>query len=232
MTQPGDATATQKFDGDNPPVIVNPVAGTGGDTTQVQTVKTTEKTDAYVKVDRWDDESLPEWGVDRMALHHVGSQETETTTTVVTTAEAGSGDGAGNATGDARGLRADVAPGRLAGMFDDGPAEDKDGDGVRDDEQAGKDGAGAEGKDKTKGDGKGDATTLAGGKNAGDVDSDGDGVTDRDEDMIGAAAGASDAAAAAGRKGRNGSRNVRRQEAEQAQAAVGSDEELEKTRLG
>lgn len=231
MTQPGDAAATQKFDGDNPPVIVNAAGGTaGGDT--VQTVKTTETTDAYVKVNRWDDPTLPTWGVDREALHHVGSVETTTTTTVARPAE-GSPEGGG--TSDATsGLRTDAAPGRVADLFGDKDA-DKDGDGVRDDEQAGKDGKtklDADGKEGGKEGKEGKEGAKLAGKDAADADSDGDGVSDRDEDIIGAAAGASDAAAATGRKGRNGSRNVRRQEAEQAQVAVGSDEELEKTKVG
>lgn len=233
MTQ-GSDTATQSFDANNPPTIVGD-AGSGGAGGAVgdgmQSTTTVETTRTSVQFDNWNNPNLPAWGVDRMAVHNVGTERTETTQTALV---AGTTDGGGTRP-DETGVRADAMPARVA----DAPV-DKNGDGeVSDAEREGKDDAEEGAKNGKKLDGTArtltaDAVALADAKDAESdgTDADGDGVSDRDEDLIGAGVGASDAAsAAAGRGGRNGSRSQRREEAEQAYAA-GSDEELEKTKLG
>ncbi len=225
MTRPGDSTATQSFDGNNPPTIVGgggeATAATVGDTTpKVQTVNTSETRAVYGNLNRWEDPTACTFGDDLNERVHVGYAQVETTTTVETRpGDSGAGD---PKPADNTGLRPDAAPGRVAEV-QDGKSGDKDGDGRRDDEKGeeGKDGKGARKADGTLKDSDGAVADAKDGKK----DADGDGLEDDQEDVMGAIA-----AGSGGKKGGR-SRAVRKAEAE-AQAQVGTDAELERTKLG
>ncbi len=224
MTRPGDNTATESFDGSNPPTIVggsgDATAATVGDTTpKVQTVNTLETRAVYGNLNRWEDPTACTFGDDLNERVHVGYAQVDTTTTITTDSAGGDAKPADNAGN----LRTDAAPGRVAEVGDgQDKGADKDGDGRRDDEQGeGKDGKGARKADGTLKDSDGAVADAKDGKK----DADGDGLEDDQEDAMGAIA-----AGAGGKKGGR-SKAVRKAEAE-AQAQVGTDAELEKTRIG